>query len=85
MYTVGESATLYASQGQYYAANTGTTAATGYSTTGTHYLVQQTVDADALIASTRNSPQTTSAVISFSFHFNCMAFCVSGGFFFTNQ
>lgn len=62
VYTVGESATLYASQGQYYAANTGTAATTGYSATGTHYLVQSTVDADALIASTRNSPQTTSAV-----------------------
>lgn len=68
VYTVGESGTLYASQGQYYAANTGGSggaAAVGYSASGTHYLVQQTVDADALIASTRNSPQTTNAV-SFS-------------------
>lgn len=65
MYTVGESGTLYTSQGQYYAANTGTTAGTnavGYTTTGGHYLVQQAVDADTLIASTRNSPQTTNAV-----------------------
>lgn len=69
---MGESATLYASQGQYYAANAGATAAPGYGTTGTHYLVQQTVDADALIASTRNSPQTTSAV-SFRAANDCMA------------
>lgn len=72
MYTVGESATLYASQGQYYAANTGTPAATAYNTTGTHYLVQQTVDAEALIASTRNSPQTTSAVSDVLFLFASM-------------
>lgn len=65
VYTVGESGTLYANQGQYYATNTGTSGtatAVGYSTTGAHYLVQQAVDADTLIASTRNSPQTTSAV-----------------------
>ncbi|XP_018326811.1 DNA-binding protein RFX2 isoform X2 [Agrilus planipennis] len=64
VYTVGESGTLYASQGQYYAANTGATGATNavsYNTGGGHYLVQQTVDAEALIASSRNSPQTTSA------------------------
>lgn len=71
MYTVGETTTLYpAGQGQYYAAtNTGTsaTAATvGYSTTSGHYVVQQAVDPESLIGSTRNSPQTTSAV-SFSF------------------
>lgn len=61
MYTVGESATLYAGQaGQYYA-NTGTTPPTGYNPPGTHYLVQQAVDPDGLIAS-RNSPQTTTAV-----------------------
>lgn len=69
VYTVGESgATLYApgQAGQYYAATntTGTavTGAVGYSTTGGHYVVQQTVDNDALISSTRNSPQTTNAV-----------------------
>lgn len=64
MYTVGESA-LYTNQGQYYAANAGAAAATGavgYSTAGGHYLVQQTVDGDTLIATARNSPQTTSAV-----------------------
>lgn len=64
VYTVGESA-LYTNQGQYYAANAGATATTGtvgYSTTGGHYLVQQTVDGETLIATARNSPQTTSAV-----------------------
>ncbi|KAF2897982.1 hypothetical protein ILUMI_08189 [Ignelater luminosus] len=68
VYTVGESGTLYANQGQYYATNTGTSGtatAVGYSTTGAHYLVQQAVDADTLIASTRNSPQTTSAETSY--------------------
>ncbi|KRT83868.1 hypothetical protein AMK59_4891, partial [Oryctes borbonicus] len=68
VYTVGESGTLYASQGQYYAAHTGATAAAGavgYATTGGHYLVQQTVDTEALIASTRNSPQTTNAETNF--------------------
>lgn len=70
MYTVGESGTLYASQGQYYAA-TATGAATGsgtvgYTTTSGHYLVQQTVD-EGLIASNqqRTSPQTTAAVSVF--------------------
>lgn len=65
VYTVGESGTIYANQGQYYATNTGTSGnatAVGYSTAGGHYLVQQAVDAETLIASTRNSPQTTSAV-----------------------
>ncbi|XP_017786135.1 PREDICTED: uncharacterized protein LOC108569182, partial [Nicrophorus vespilloides] len=64
VYTVGETGTLYASQGQYYAANTGNStnsAAVGYTTTTGHYLVQQTVDGDGLIAPTRHSPQTTSA------------------------
>ncbi|KAK9738198.1 hypothetical protein QE152_g10060 [Popillia japonica] len=68
VYTVGESGTLYASQGQYYAAHTGATAtasAVGYATPGGHYLVQQTVDTEALIASTRNSPQTTNAETNF--------------------
>jgi hypothetical protein len=67
VYTVGETTTLYsAGQGQYYAAtNTGTSATAGtvgYSTTSGHYVVQQAVDPDTLIASTRNSPQTTNAV-----------------------
>ncbi|XP_044261030.1 transcription factor RFX3-like isoform X3 [Tribolium madens] len=67
VYTVGESTTLYsAGQGQYYAAtNTGsasTGGTVGYSTTSGHYVVQQAVDPDTLIASTRNSPQTTNAV-----------------------
>lgn len=68
VYTVGESGTIYANQGQYYATNTGTSGnatAVGYSTAGGHYLVQQAVDAETLIASTRNSPQTTSADTSY--------------------
>ncbi|XP_017778326.1 PREDICTED: transcription factor RFX3 isoform X1 [Nicrophorus vespilloides] len=68
VYTVGETGTLYASQGQYYAANTGNStnsAAVGYTTTTGHYLVQQTVDGDGLIAPTRHSPQTTSADTSY--------------------
>lgn len=70
VYTVGESGTLYsAGQNQYYAAtNTATaapTATVGY-TTGGHYVVQQTVDTDSLIAS-RNSPQTSSAVSIFAY------------------
>lgn len=66
VYTVGETGTLYASQGQYYAATPTAAAAStggvGY-TTGGHYLVQQTVD-EALITSAqqRTSPQTTAAV-----------------------
>lgn len=66
VYTVGESATLYTSQGQYYAAtatgNAGATGAVGYTTSG-HYLVQQAVD-EGLIATAqqRTSPQTTTAV-----------------------
>ncbi|CAH0556067.1 unnamed protein product [Brassicogethes aeneus] len=68
VYTVGESGTLYsAGQGQYYAAtNTGATAVTGtavgYTAAGGHYVVQQTVEGDPLITSSRNSPQTTNAV-----------------------
>ncbi|XP_065155338.1 transcription factor RFX3 isoform X2 [Atheta coriaria] len=66
VYTVGESGTIYAaSQAQYYATNAtnpGASTTVGYATTAGHYLVQQTVDADALIASSRNSPQTTNAV-----------------------
>ncbi|XP_044261023.1 transcription factor RFX3-like isoform X2 [Tribolium madens] len=70
VYTVGESTTLYsAGQGQYYAAtNTGsasTGGTVGYSTTSGHYVVQQAVDPDTLIASTRNSPQTTNAEPSY--------------------
>ncbi|KAK5644860.1 hypothetical protein RI129_006160 [Pyrocoelia pectoralis] len=68
VYTVGESGTIYTNQGQYYAANTaasGNPTAVGYSTAGGHYLVQQAVDAETLIASTRNSPQTTSADTSY--------------------
>jgi regulatory factor X 1/2/3 len=70
VYTVGETTTLYsAGQGQYYAAtNTGTSATAGtvgYSTTSGHYVVQQAVDPDTLIASTRNSPQTTNAEPSY--------------------
>ncbi|XP_071057662.1 DNA-binding protein RFX2 isoform X3 [Onthophagus taurus] len=64
IYTVGEAGTIYASQGQYYAANattTGASNAVGYTTTGGHYLVQPAVDPETLIASTRNSPQTTTA------------------------
>lgn len=68
VYTVGESGTIYAaSQAQYYATNAtnpGASTTVGYATTAGHYLVQQTVDADALIASSRNSPQTTNAVSS---------------------
>lgn len=67
VYTVGETTTLYsAGQGQYYAATNAGASATpgtvGYSTTSGHYVVQQAVDPDTLIASTRNSPQTTNAV-----------------------
>lgn len=77
VYTVGESGTIYASSQGYYAAAAAASAAVGstaggvagggtttvgYTTaSGAHYLVQQAVDAEALIAS-RNSPQTTNAV-----------------------
>lgn len=79
MYTVGESGTIYANQGQYYAANTGSATATnavGYAPTGGHYLVQQTVDPDTLIASSRNSPQTTNAVSRFGLP--CMKIALNG-------
>ncbi|XP_063927251.1 transcription factor RFX3 isoform X1 [Zophobas morio] len=70
VYTVGETTTLYsAGQGQYYAATNAGASATpgtvGYSTTSGHYVVQQAVDPDTLIASTRNSPQTTNAEPSY--------------------
>lgn len=89
MYTVGETTTLYpAGQGQYYAAtNTGTSGSAGtvgYTTASGHYVVQQAVDADTLIASTRNSPQTTSAV-SISFLSNLLLLFITFCFIFTTN
>lgn len=57
MYTVNESGTLYAGQGQYYTTGAPNGGAVGYSAPA-HYLVQSTTD-DILA---RTSPQTTAAV-----------------------